>query len=126
MKLLIIEDTLWKSREIEEVLEKLEITYITVQEINSAKRILKGNEKLDGIILDMQLPVYEKERATMKDDGGIFILKWLKHYKYKIPVLGNSVYEFHTDYPYFKGQMYGMYDAQIFQKFLSSIKDHNK
>ena len=124
MTILIVDDNLSKCRKIENALIDAGNEFITVHGINVAKKILKENKNIDGIILDMQLPLYEQEKSTMKKDGGDFLLKWLDNYNYQIPVLGNSTQEFNTIYSYFLGQMPGFYDANIFGKFLSSIKDH--
>lgn len=125
MIIMIIDDTISKIRKIEDVLKEKGITFISVYAINPAKKLLQNGEKIDGIVLDMQLPMYAGDKESMRNDGGNFFLKWLSHHNYKIPVLGNSVQEFKTDYQYFKGQMIGVYDAVIFENFITSIKDHN-
>ena len=114
MRILIIEDTICKRREIEEVLTNKGIEFISVEAINPAKKILNKKNFIDGIVIDMVLPIYENEFKTMKENGGEILLKWLEHKRKKIPALGNSVFEFDTKYAYFAGQMYGMYDSKIF------------
>ena len=124
MTILIIDDSVRKRRIIEKALKEQGISFITVYAVDIARQVLDMGEKIDGIVLDMQLPIYSDQKSKTKNGGYVF-LNWLSAHSLEIPVLGNSLQEFKTDYQYFKGQMPGDYDPDIFQEFLTSIKDHS-
>ena len=60
-----------------------------VTDVNSAKRYIKDNEsKIDIVILDLGLPIIQD--GDLGALNGLDVLKFMKRYKIKIPVIINS------------------------------------
>lgn len=123
MRLLIVEDERAKSLPIEKVAKAIGIETVTVCNLSAAIRFL-DNEKADGIITDKSYPIEEGESKVVT--AGIQLLEWLHDHEKKIPVLGNSMSQFSTEYPFYRGKMNGFFSENIFLDFISKIeKDHN-
>jgi len=88
MKILIVDDNAkTKCREIIEQCKKRNIDVEIIGSINPALHFLcYVKNHVDGIILDMGLPIYESE-WQIKANGGDRILRELKRRGYNIPVL---------------------------------------
>jgi len=88
MKILIVDDyPETKCWGIIEELKKRKIEYEIVKAINPAlRKIVLDEIDIDGIILDMGLPIYE-EKTMLEKNGGDRILRELKRRKINIPVL---------------------------------------
>lgn len=121
IKILIVEDGLFRRKRLEETLKFLGVKYISVDTLEEAKSILKSDETVNGIVTDMSFPINTNEDAN--DRAGDRLLDWLKENKVEIPVLGISTCGFSVDYPQIKGQMPGCVEPFILKKFISSIKE---
>lgn len=88
MKILIVDDNAkTKCREIIEQCEKRNIEVEIVGAIGPACYLLRYEKiHIDGIILDMGLPIYEEERQ-INANGGDRVLRELIRKGYDIPVL---------------------------------------
>ncbi|MCI8469996.1 MAG: hypothetical protein HFJ35_00530 [Clostridia bacterium] len=122
MKFVMIDDSLYRCRRVEEELEKLGVECVTFHSLLPAIKFLKNNE-IDGIITDMKYPIKEKGKEKM---SGNLLLKWLILQKKQIPVLGNSYCSFSVQYEQYKGKMPGYCHMWILKEFIASIeKDHS-
>lgn len=125
MRILIIDDSTIKIKWIQEMLEEKNIHYDQIKYLSVAyKQILDSPEMYDGIILDMQFPMYT-DSSQVKDRAGEWLLKRLDHKNINIPVLGNSTMEFRDaeKYPFLKGNTHGFYNPRALIDFLESLKD---
>ena len=124
MTIVIIDDSPYRCRRVEESLETMGIKCITFYSLKPAVDFIKWNQ-VDGIITDMNYPINENSNSEVKGAGNL-LLKWLILQKKNIPVLGNSFCQFNTDYPYYRGKMPGYCHLGVLAEFVSSInKDHD-
>lgn len=124
IKILIVEDGLFRRKRVEEAITFLEGEYESVDTLEKAINILE-KEKIDGIVTDMFFPIDDNSQKTEKRAGDQ-LLSWLNKEKKEIPVLGISTCGFSVEYPQIKGRMHGCVDFRILKGFVSSIKEgHN-
>lgn len=112
MKILIVDDDAkTKCSGIMEECKRRNIDVVVKTAINTAlcEIFHDGGNDIDGIILDMGLPIYLNQPPIITD-GGETILKELSTKEYYIPVLVYSETEMHSNY------------VQVFDK----IKDWNE
>ena len=122
MMILIVDDSKIKNEWIRDVLEDKNIKYDEITYLNEAYvKILDNPNVYDGIILDMQFPLYKD--GVIETRAGEKLLKRLKHRKINIPVLGNSTIDFpsSTEYPFLKGNTCGICDPKVLNDFLESL-----
>lgn len=129
MRILIIDDLKNKIMWIEELLKEKNIEYEVVSYFNEAYcKIL--NSSYDGIILDMQFPIYSDSPAN--DTAGRRVLKRMKHRNLQIPVLGNTTmrnFPTSEEYPFIKGKLSGYRtwdDVNMLIEFLKSIDEQSE
>ena len=119
-----------KCRNIIGTLIEKEIEFEFFKSINSfLKAVHSYHERYCGIILDMQLPQYDDEPFSLKEDGGESILKRLSSRNIDIPVLLNTstyVPEEKFLLQHYKnvyGVINGGYEtAEEFEKFRAFVK----
>lgn len=122
MRLLIVEDSKIKIEWIRDILKEKNIKYDEITYLNGAYvKILDSPDVYDGIILDMQFPLYQD--GEIEGSAGEKLLKRLKNKKINIPVLGNSSIEFPslTEYPCLRGNTYGVFEPKVLNDFLESL-----
>lgn len=122
MRLLIVEDSKIKIEWIRDILKEKNIEYDEITYLNGAcLKILDEPKVYDGIILDMQFPIYKN--GEIDERAGEKLLKRLKHRKINIPVLGNSSIDFQslTEYPCLRGNTYGVFEPKVLNNFLESL-----
>lgn len=91
--------------------------------------ICEKKEEIDGIILDMGLPIYENEWVE-DANAGESVLRELKRRKKEIPVLIFSETPLkRSTYPHIFGQMknwYVMEEAEKFNQFIEELQRREK
>ena len=122
MRILIVEDNRTKSLPIEEATKAIGMEAVNCFNLSSAIDFLKNNT-VDGIVTDKSYPINEGEKEN--STAGIQLLEWLNDHKKKIPVLGNSMSQFSTEYPFYKGKMNGFFSEDIFLDFISKIEENH-
>jgi len=128
MKILVIEDDIFKREQITDFLEEKNIEYEAYAYVNPALRyILQNKEKISGIILDMGLPSFKdsKDYTLIK---GMDIIKELYRKRLYIPVLINSsrdlsIFEMHS---FVFGQRTEIGNYQILEDYISFLKQREK
>lgn len=123
----LVEDNEGKKDNLIPILEKEGIEYIVFSSINpTLKFVVEPSNKIDGIILDMGLPVFDDGR-NYKVYGGIEILEELKRKEINIPVLINSEQLIDIDskeFPFvFKERMFRSFDVETLRNFLMSLSN---
>jgi len=90
---------------------------------------VRGEEKIDGIVLDMGLP-HDEEKDVLNTNEGESILRELKRIKCEIPVLIFSDTPVNTScYAHIFDQMkdwYIMQEAEKFEHFLEELQKREK
>lgn len=122
MRILIVDDNRNKNAWIRTILEKKQVEYEEITNMNVAFRKIVNNPKFyTGIILDMKFP--EISGGTPNPEMGEKFLKRLKIRKLNIPVLGNSTMEFPTseEYPNLKGNTHGYTNPEMLNNFLKNL-----
>lgn len=119
--ILIMEDSPLKAWRVKEEAEKRNFRVIITPAVETAKAFLEVNE-VDAIITDNSCFLNEGKEPQRESKAGELLLTWLKENEKEIPVLGNSLSIFKTDYPHYWGQMVGFFDGGTFDKFISSLK----
>ena len=123
MRILIVDDSGRKVMWIKEFLEERNIQYEHSLYLTDAfEKIFIKNEEYNGIILDMQFPIYKNSQA--KGRSGEILLRELTNKNLQIPVLGNSLIDFSdTEYAYFHSQINGFINRyQVSDNFLKQIE----
>lgn len=121
IKILIVDDTPYRSERLEETLGFLEVECESVSTLKEAQEKLGGS--FDGIITDMSYPIDTDEDAF--DRAGDRLLDWLKQKEKNIPILGISTCGFSTDYPCIRGRMSGFVNVSTLKEFIASLKENH-
>lgn len=126
IRLVVIDDNDNKIQYVEEGAKKLGVEVVAFRELVPAIEFLQ-RKRVDGIVTDMEYPVYPNNPESFQKNAGELLLKWLVHEEQKIPVLMNStaILNFKTEYAYYKGAMPGYFRPDLFYNFVASIKDHD-
>ena len=128
MKIIIIDDDVFKREQITDFLEELKIEYKCFLYTNPALRyILKNKENISGIILDMGLQSYEDSHYYSLTKGMDIIIEKKKKRLY-IPVLINSSRDVSMfDKPSFIfGQRTEIDNYQILEDYICFLKQREK
>lgn len=123
MRILIVDDSERKITWIKDFFKESNIQYEHSLYLTDAyEKIFIKNKEYNGIILDMQFPIYKNSEA--KGRSGEIFLKELTNKNLQIPVLGNSIIDFsNTEYSYFYGQINGFINRyQVLDNFLKQIE----
>ncbi len=124
LRLLVIDDNECKILKVEEGAKILGMEIIAFQVLELAVKFLQ-EENVDGIITDMDFPIYEGKKTLCEPLAGRMLLDWLTEEGKEIPVLVNSTTfsSIKTDYKYcYEENMPGFFRMDIFERFVSSIK----
>ena len=92
MKILIVEDDLYKRNKVIDILKEVNVQYKAEQAINPALRyIFNHHEKIDGIILDLGIPKFENDVGIKNIPlGGLCVPREMLRLGFNIPILINS------------------------------------
>lgn len=124
MKIIIIDDDLFKREQITDYLKESKIEYETFLYTNPALRyIVKNKENISGIILDMGLQSYE-DSHDYSVTKGMDIINELNRKKINIPILINSSRDISmfNKHPFVFGQRTKIDDYQILDDYISFLK----
>ncbi len=119
--ILIMDDSPTKVWRVEKVAKQWGFEVKVVGALETAKEYLKENQ-VTAIVADGSCYLNEGKEPRLVSRAGEKLMEWLQEQKREIPVLGYSLSNFRTDYPYYHGQMI-IFDKNIFQEFISSLKD---
>lgn len=125
MRILILDDQLYKCEWIKCILNENEIENEQITYLEGALEKIK-NKYYDGIILDMQFPILKNN--PISKDAGLTLLKIMRNKNVQIPVLGNSTVSFSNiqTYPFFKGKLSGFRTYDNERQLLEFIRSIEK
>ena len=127
MKILVIDDDIFKREQITDFLDTKKITYKTCLYVNPALKYIFSNNDIAGIILDMGLQsLYNSQDYSLT--RGLDVIYELHRRKHYIPVLINSSRSL-TDlekYPFIYGQRSEIDNYQILEDFINFLKQREK
>ena len=129
MRILILEDAIFKREQITDFLETKNIEYVTYEYVLPAlKDITKNKDFISGIILDLGLQSSIDAPETYSLQKGLDVIRELSRKKINIPVLVNSSTEVRVlnRYPCVYGQRKQIDDYQILEDFINFLKDKKK
>ena len=125
MKILVVEDDIFKRENVESFLESQKIEYHTCEYVNETLcYIIKHKNDISGIILDLGL--YRFKNGSYDRYNGLEILSEIQRIKIEIPVLINSTTEvgmIDEDYPFVWGQRTRIENDEFLKKFVSFLKE---
>ena len=125
MKILIVEDSIWKREQLVEFLEKEKIEFEVSEYVNNALRYIRANKTdIAGIILDLGLESMP-DAYDAKPYRGLDVLREMKRLKLDIPVLINSTTELQmisSEYPCVFSHRTDMDDFDILEGFVSFLR----
>ena len=125
MKILIVEDSVWKREQLVEFLEKEKIEFEVSEYVNNALRYIRANKTdIAGIILDLGLESMPGAHDA-KPYRGLDVVKEMKILKLNIPVLINSTTELQmvsAEFPCVYGHRTEMDDYDILETFVSFLR----
>lgn len=125
MKILIVDDRFsTKCGELITECQKREIETKVAISIREALYMIYTDKDINGLVLDMGLPIYSKE--TPIERGGETVLKHLEHKKIRIPVLVFSETEMRANYISVFDQMKDWNEAKEKKKFFDFIEELEK
>lgn len=128
MKILIVDDRVYtKCAGIMEECKERNIEVEVVTSINQALKtiIVDAKDTIDGIILDMGLPIYQ-DGSEMNTHGGERILRELERKEIRIPILVFSETEMRSNYVQVFGKMRDWNIAEEQYRFFEFLKKLEK
>lgn len=129
MKILVLEDAIFKREQITDFLEENNISYQVIEYLNPAlKYVFETKEELSGIILDLGLQLFKDAPETYSLYRGLDLIYELARMNLEIPVLINSSTDVGllTDYPFVYGQRTEVNNYQILEDFINFLKQNEK
>lgn len=129
MKILVLEDAIFKREQITDFLEENNISYQVIEYLNPAlKYVFETKEELSGIILDLGLQLFKDAPETYSLYRGLDLIYELARMNLEIPVLINSSTDVGllTDYPFVYGQRTEVNNYQILEDFINFLKQKEK
>lgn len=129
MKILIVEDSVWKREQLVEFLEKEKIEFEVCEYVNNALRyILANRADIVGIILDLGLESMPGAHDA-KPYRGLDVLREMKRLKLEIPVLINSTTELDmvsAEFPCVFSHRTEMDDYDSLENFISFLRQREE
>lgn len=129
MKILVIEDAIFKREQITDFLEEKGIGYYVAEYLNPALKYIVGNkDEISGIILDLGLQMSKDLPETYSLHRGLDVIYELDRKNLQIPVLINSstFVGMLDEYPFVYGQRTKIDNYQIWEDFISFLKQREK
>ena len=129
MKILVLEDAIFKREQITDFLKEKNIPYQVIEYLNPAlKYVFESKEEISGIILDLGLQLFKDAPETYSLYRGLDLVYELARTNLEIPVLINSSTDVGmlTDYPFVYGQRTKVNNYQILEDFINFLKQNEK
>ena len=124
MKILVIEDDIYKREQITNFLDSKAISYNVTEYLNSALNYIYENTiNISGIILDLGLPIFENDPDTYSLYRGLEVIYELDRKKINIPVLinSNTFVGMLDEYPFVYAQRTKINNYQMLEDFVSFL-----